>query len=158
MWRVCLRVCWRNCYHQGGIGNICLYFHRTWKHSSSDIEEFCVMFLSKTYISVEVDTDFWCFRCGLVMTYCVAQCNHRTWMISIVHELWMGLSDTTVKDYTKTLLARHFYSGHFQNAIEYCMRCNMRSMDTSVPFHWVSLLHSTICVGYWTSQRGILLN
>ena len=30
------------------IENICLYFHQTWKHSSSDIKEFWCNVLSKT--------------------------------------------------------------------------------------------------------------
>ena len=91
-----------------------------------------MFFCQKRLISVEADTDFICFRCGLVVSCCVAQWNHHTWIISIVHELWMGLQDTTVNDYTKTLLARHLYSGHFQNAIQCCMRCNMCSVDTNL--------------------------
>ena len=67
------------------IENICLYFHQTWKHASSDIEEFLRNVFVKT-------SDFHlCFRCGLMVSCCIAQCNHHTWIISNVHELSMGL-------------------------------------------------------------------
>ena len=52
---------------------------------------------------------------------------HCSWIVN-------GVIGHYGNDYTKTLLARHLYSGQFQNAIECCMRCNMCSVDTNLSY------------------------
>ena len=79
MWMVCVRFVDETAIINNEsieivIENIWLYFHRTRKHSSSDIKEFWRdVFVKNVLISVEADTDFLCFRChGWVVDYATA--------------------------------------------------------------------------------------
>ena len=76
MWMVCVRFVDETAIIKDESIEIViwLYFHRTRKHSSSDIKEFWRdVFVKNVLISVEADTDFLCFRChGWVVDYATA--------------------------------------------------------------------------------------
>ena len=138
--------------------NICVYFHRTWKHSSSDIEEFRrYVFVKNVWFPRKRIPIFLCFRCGLVVSCCVAQCNHHTWIISIVYDLWKGFRTLRSKITPKLPLLGIFVFRTFLewNRILHAIQ-HAQCGHKSATFRWVSLLHSTVNVAYWTWQRGII--
>ena len=136
MWMVCVRFVDETAIIKGKsieivIENICLYFHRTWKHSSSDIEEFWRnVYLSKTSDFRGGGYRFFMFQVwlsGLLLRRSV-----QTSYLDNFHCSWIvnGILGHCGQNFT---CYAYLYSGHFQNEREYSMRCNMCSVDANCP-------------------------